>query len=242
MGKSLKQLNRIELLELMVGLSEDNERLAEENLRLNLALSAKPAISQTAKVGSIAEMALRANGYFDAVQRSADDYLREIKRMRDQLAARVENAARATAAPAAAQAPRQPQPQPHVQQPVQVQVTSTGEAQAQANAIIARARSQAESILADARAQAETMLTDASRQSRSTISRANHQADAIMQAARADAEQQAVRSAEQAQKARAEQGLAQAQPVRQTPAPTKAAKTQGTVADRAPAHGRHARV
>ncbi|MBQ9042346.1 MAG: hypothetical protein IJ111_05965 [Eggerthellaceae bacterium] len=192
MDKSLKHLSRLDLLELMVKLSEENDAITAENAQLKQALAAKPTMSRAAKVGSIAELALQANGFFEAAQHAADDYLREIKRMHDQVAARTAAGNQAAAAPAnAAQG----------QTPNANAAMGNAQAQAQAQAILTRANSQAEAIVTDARKKAEAMLTDASRQSRSIISRANHQADAVIQAARSDAQQQVARANERRQSA-----------------------------------------
>ncbi len=177
MDKSLKKLSRLELLELMVNLSEANDALAAENHQLKQALAAKPSISRAAKVGSIAELALQTNGFFEAAQHAADDYLREIKRMRDQLAART--AAEGQPAVASAQVPRV--------QAQQAGQAAVQDAQAQARAIVKRANSQAEAIVAEAKAKSEAMLADANQQSRTIISRANRQADAVISAAHSEA-------------------------------------------------------
>lgn len=87
MEKNLKKLSRRKLLELLVDASEKNERLAAENAALRDEVSKRSRLPQAAKVGSIAEAALQVNGYFDTAQRAADDYLREIKRLHDRLAA-----------------------------------------------------------------------------------------------------------------------------------------------------------
>ncbi len=179
MGKSLRKLNRLELLELMVQLSQENDTLAAENDQLKRALAAKPQMPRATKVGSLAEYALQANGYFESAQHAADDYLREIKRMRDQIAARA--AAEGIDPKAAVQVP---------QVPAQASETAIRDAQAQARAIVKRANSQAESIIANAKAKSEAIIADANRQSRTVISRANRQADAVISAAHKDAGRQ----------------------------------------------------
>lgn len=181
--KSLKKLSRLELLELMVRLSEDNDVLVAENIRLRQELSERPRMPRAAKVGSIAELALQTNGFFESAQHAADDYLREIKYMRDQLAAR-----------AAAEGidPRAPVNVPQVQSQ-QANEAATRAAQAQARAILKRANSQADSILADAKAKSEAIIAEANQQSRNTIARANRQADAVISAAHNDAKRQAPR-------------------------------------------------
>lgn len=174
MDKNLKKLNRVELLQVMVRLSERNDALEAENAQLKRALAEKPRMQRTAKVGSLAELAMQANGYFESAQRSADMYLREIKRMRDQLAARV----------AANQATMTDSQLPQIGPAVDGVVR---DADAQAQAIVNRATSQAESIVVNARAKAESMIADADRQSRAMVSRANRQAKAVVHAARQEA-------------------------------------------------------
>ena len=164
MDKNLKKLSRVELLELMISLSEDYEALADENNRLKKMLSVQ-RLPRSTKVGSIAEAALAANGYFESAQRSADSYLREIKHLRDELAQRV--SAQGQAAGARVGMAQQPQMSFEVQQ-----------AQAQAGQIIARARSQADAIVADAQRRAEETLANANRQSHAILSQAQRQAAA----------------------------------------------------------------
>ena len=88
MDKNLKKLSRVQLLQLMVQLSEDRDALFAENTELRKQAAERPPAAASMKVGSIAEAALQANGYFESAQNAADEYLREIKRMRDQVAAR----------------------------------------------------------------------------------------------------------------------------------------------------------
>lgn len=180
MDKSLKKLSRLELLELMVKLSEDNDALMSENMGLRQALDERPRMPQAAKVGSIAEFALQTNGFFEAAQHAADDYLREIKYLRDQIAAR-----------AAAQGidPHAPAQVPQVQSR-QASEAAISDAQAQARAIVKRANSQAESIIADARTKSEAIIADANRQSHNIVARANRQADAVISAAHSEAKRQ----------------------------------------------------
>lgn len=148
MDRSLKKLSRIELLELMVSLSEDYEDACAENEHLKRMLASQ-RLPKNAKVGSIAEAALMANGYFDAAQRSADEYLREIKHLRDELALRADTTA--SGAPSREMQQRVAQLQSRAQAQAQAIVR---DAQLQANQIVAQARAQAQAILGDAQAQA----------------------------------------------------------------------------------------
>lgn len=135
----------------MVNLSEDYEELSAENARLKRMLASQ-RLPKSAKVGSIAQAALQANGYFEAVQRSADEYLREIKHLRDELAIRTQDAYNRT--PEGAQAQAQAQ-------------ALIKDAQSRADQIVSRAQHQARSILADARTRSDEALTDANQIARS---------------------------------------------------------------------------
>lgn len=99
MDNNLKKLNRVQLLQLMVQLSEDRDALFAENTELRKRAAEQPPAAASMKVGSIAEAALQANGYFESAQNAADEYLREIKRMRDQVAARAASAGAVTGKP-----------------------------------------------------------------------------------------------------------------------------------------------
>lgn len=162
--KSLKKLSRIELLELLVGLSEEYEKLRAENIQLRKTLSDQ-RLPRSTKVGSIAEAALGANGYFEAAQRSADEYLREIKRLRDELALHAEEEGQSVDEPSAIDARVKRQAQSILR-----------DARSRADRIVQQANSQAESILADARARSEESIANANRQSHAILSRAGKQA------------------------------------------------------------------
>lgn len=146
MNRDMKKLSRVELLELMVELSEDYDELSAENARLKKML-ASHRLPKNAKVGSIAEAALQANGYFYAAQRSADEYLREIKHLRDELALRTqEMQERSTAAGQDRRYAR-----------------IKAQAEAEAQAIIRDAQARANQMVAAAQAQAQAALMDAQR-------------------------------------------------------------------------------
>lgn len=75
----LKKLNRTELLEMLVDLSEENETLRADNARLREQLQEQQINIE--KAGSIAEAALALNGVFEAAQRAADQYLANVRRL-----------------------------------------------------------------------------------------------------------------------------------------------------------------
>ncbi len=143
MDKSLKKLSRVELLELMVDLSDECDELIAENNQLRRSLS-QHRLPRNAKVGSIAEAALQANGYFESVQRSADEYLREIKYLRDELALRSQ---------------RSPQEARAVVSGAEDEVLS--EARAEAHRILKEANAQARKIVEQAQGQARTIAEEA---------------------------------------------------------------------------------
>lgn len=77
--KELRKLRRVELLEILVSLSEENEQLRKENEELREAISRKEICIRQS--GSIAEASLKLSGVFEAAQRAADLYLENIRRM-----------------------------------------------------------------------------------------------------------------------------------------------------------------
>ncbi len=75
--KELRKLKRIEILELLLEQSKENERLRAEIAAVNKKLEDKEiAIKES---GSIAEAALKLNGIFEAAQKAADQYLENLK-------------------------------------------------------------------------------------------------------------------------------------------------------------------
>lgn len=75
--KELKRLSRVELLEMLIALTEENEELKArlEQAQADLA-DRKIAISQA---GTLAEAALRLNGVFEAADQAARQYLDNIR-------------------------------------------------------------------------------------------------------------------------------------------------------------------
>ena len=178
MDKSLRKLSRIELLQLLLKVTETNEALLVENEKLRSippAPAPAPApqmrLSQSAKVGSIAEAALQANGYFEAAQRAADDYLREIKLLRDQLVARANNNAAANGQKASSSAQVSTRiPSERMQAQAEAYVRDV---QAYADSVIAQANEHAESIVASAKATSDQIIAKANRESRMIMAQAN---------------------------------------------------------------------
>lgn len=75
--KELKRLKRVDLLELLIAQSRENERLQAELEQTRSKLEAKELILEQA--GSIAEAALRLNKVFEAAQAAADQYVLSMK-------------------------------------------------------------------------------------------------------------------------------------------------------------------
>lgn len=75
--KDLKKLKRGDLLEILVEISEENDRLKAENAKLKEQLEDKILIMN--KAGSIAEASLRLNEVFETAQAAADQYLASIR-------------------------------------------------------------------------------------------------------------------------------------------------------------------
>lgn len=77
--KQLKKLTRTQLLELLLEQIQENDRLREENGKLQESLQSRALIMEEA--GSVAEAALRLHGIFETAQAAADLYLENVKRM-----------------------------------------------------------------------------------------------------------------------------------------------------------------
>ncbi len=200
MDNNLKKLNRVQLLQLMVQLSEDRDALFAENTELRKRAAERPPAATSMKVGSIAEAALQANGYFESAQNAADEYLREIKRMRDQVAARTASAGAAAGKPKArvdAQSLPSPQIQPAQRaqpasqaQPVQQVELQAQQAQSLEQQIPVVQQSTAtdqqylDKLKADAvqeaKAMSDRILARANAQSKAIIDDAQARADAII--------------------------------------------------------------
>lgn len=77
--REVHKLKRVELLELLLELSKENEKLKEENQELKEKLNDRAL--RIENCGSLAEAALRICGVFEAAQSAADCYLENIKSM-----------------------------------------------------------------------------------------------------------------------------------------------------------------
>lgn len=75
--KEIRKLRKVELLEALVELSEENERLKEEIAELNKKLEERKV--KLDSCGSIAEASLIIGRVFEAAQIAADCYLENVK-------------------------------------------------------------------------------------------------------------------------------------------------------------------
>ena len=80
--RMLRKLRREELLQMLLEMEQENERLAAENRELKKRLEQREVA--IAESGSLAEAALKLSGVFEAAQAAADLYLENIQRVAGQ--------------------------------------------------------------------------------------------------------------------------------------------------------------
>lgn len=80
--KEVRRLSRAELLEIMVDQGKEIDKLRAQLEEARQQLADRQIIIQEA--GSLAEAALRLNGFFEAAQRAADQYLENIRRFAEE--------------------------------------------------------------------------------------------------------------------------------------------------------------
>mgnify|MGYP007099695739 CR=1 FL=1 len=78
----LRQLNRAELLELLLTESRENDRLRRELRETKEELASRRI--EIANAGSIAEAALQLNGVFQAAEQAAQQYLENVRRLTEE--------------------------------------------------------------------------------------------------------------------------------------------------------------
>lgn len=76
--RELKRLSRGELLEMLLALTKENEKLKQELEEARAALADRRLI--IGEAGTMAEAALRLSGVFEAADRAARLYLENIRR------------------------------------------------------------------------------------------------------------------------------------------------------------------
>lgn len=79
--KDIQKLNRKELLEILLTISEENDRLTDENKRLKNKMSGK--LSDSAESKNIAE-SLQLNKILRVTEEASNQYLENIARLNDE--------------------------------------------------------------------------------------------------------------------------------------------------------------
>lgn len=77
--KELRRLSRSELLEMMISLTEENEKLKIRLEQAEAQLRDRRILID--KAGSIADAALQLNSVFEAADRAVQQYLENVRRM-----------------------------------------------------------------------------------------------------------------------------------------------------------------
>ncbi len=75
--KELKQLNRVELLEMLLVQMEENERLKQSLEEIQAALEKRRIIIEQA--GNLAEAVLKLNGVFESAEQAVKQYLENVQ-------------------------------------------------------------------------------------------------------------------------------------------------------------------
>lgn len=81
--KELKRLSRSDLLEMLLELSKENERLLQEVEQLRIEVEQRKISIE--KCGSMAEAALSLNGVFEAAQSACEQYMENIRQRCEQM-------------------------------------------------------------------------------------------------------------------------------------------------------------
>lgn len=81
--KELKRLSRSDLLEMLLDLSKENERLLQEVEKLRTEAEQRKISIE--KCGSMAEAALSLNGVFEAAQSACEQYMENIRQRCEQM-------------------------------------------------------------------------------------------------------------------------------------------------------------
>ena len=168
-GKSLKQMSRQELLEMLVAQGKEAETLQSELEKARAELSDRRL--KIAKAGSLAEAALSLNGVFEAAEAAARQYLENVR----------------------ANAEGKTELKPEMSQ--KTESTDTDKAAAleesakqAAEKTVADAEKKAEDITLDARQRAQGYTADAKREAEQTVTLAKQEAEQTAEAAARKAE------------------------------------------------------
>ena len=76
--KELSRLNRNDLLEIMLAITEENEKLKEQIKDMQAQLDSRAI--QINESGSLAEAAAKVNGLFEAAQATCDQYIYNVQK------------------------------------------------------------------------------------------------------------------------------------------------------------------
>ncbi len=79
--KELRRMNRVELIEIIYALEQNEEELKQENQELRKKLEERKVVVENA--GFIAEAVAGLNHIFDTAQRTADDYLASVAAVKE---------------------------------------------------------------------------------------------------------------------------------------------------------------
>ncbi len=137
-SKELKRLSRADLLEMMLAVTKENERLQSSVIQMKKRLEDRTVSIENC--GSLAEAVLQINGVFEAAQAACEQYVQNIQDRnanQDQILRRMEE---------------------ETKQRCEVMIV---QAEQQAKALIEQAEQQAKEMIAQAKSQADAYLTEA---------------------------------------------------------------------------------
>ncbi len=80
--KELRRMSRVELIEIIYALEQNEEELKQENENLRKKLEERTVVVEHA--GSIAEAVAGLNHIFDTAQQTADDYLASVAAVKEE--------------------------------------------------------------------------------------------------------------------------------------------------------------
>lgn len=182
--QELRKLRRVDLLEILLDLSKENEVLRTQLEKARSQLTSRAIAIE--KSGTLAEAALRINGVFEAAQAACEQYTwnlqqrtskqdeicKDMEREAQEKCDRMLHEARLEAEDAKLQARNR-----------------LDEAQKLADACVAKAKEEADSVLASIRYESTTGLSNARQEAEDIRNAARKEADEIIAAAKKEAEE-----------------------------------------------------
>jgi cell division septum initiation protein DivIVA len=154
--KELKNLNRADLLEMLLSLSKENEQLKEQLEEAQKKVENKKITVK--QLGNIAEASLQLNGVFTAAQAACDQYIENVKMMVTQ---------------------HKKQCAKQEKETTQECERMLQEASQQSVGILAEANGQYDSILAEANQQYQDIVEEANQYADNIVTEAQQKCDAI---------------------------------------------------------------